>query len=495
MKMKKMIFLMVLSFLGITASMNAQVNIGSAGEPKPGALLDLSQSGQNLGLILPNVYLANMSDWQLDEGNGDNVSGLVVFNTNNDLVDATGAKIGKGIYVWSGSNWMAAKSGAGASLLWGFDLSPNGAQEMWENGTLPFTASGWEPNNELVAKSVKWAIPGNQSAIAAIQTGYTGTTCTVKGLTPGEATLVVTSLDGNAEQTVTITVKEVFLTSFDLDKTKMRFIIDGSPATLTASNFKGADDLAYPDQPVTWTTTGDLNGSLEEKTEKTYTVTPGNAETEWTITASSKDVTKTEVEIDVVDWPAALKLRNAARDYSTNAPGDVAKNWTTASNSEYSGTAYTTRPTVGVAPASGNKHLMVSQYAYAKNGAKVYSPNAGPAPETAAASWADLKAGSSWSYAVATCAGLTEGGFDDWYLPNAIELIALDAANLLGKGTPANENYDSSEWWSSTETGNKAQAWNRRTKRYNDWDPSGKSNESGTTLGGWQIIFRCVRRY
>ncbi|GHT39302.1 hypothetical protein FACS189437_02280 [Bacteroidia bacterium] len=43
--------------------MNAQVNIGSDGGPKKGAVLDLSQSGQKLGLILPNVLLSGTTPY------------------------------------------------------------------------------------------------------------------------------------------------------------------------------------------------------------------------------------------------------------------------------------------------------------------------------------------------------------------------------------------------------------------------------------------------
>jgi hypothetical protein len=53
MKMKKMMFLWLLSFWGITASMNAQVKIGGTGGD-PGVVLDLTNP-DNLGLLLPAV--------------------------------------------------------------------------------------------------------------------------------------------------------------------------------------------------------------------------------------------------------------------------------------------------------------------------------------------------------------------------------------------------------------------------------------------------------
>jgi hypothetical protein len=94
MKMKKMIFLMVLSFLGITASMNAQVRIGGETTPHQSAVLDLNVADNvdngALGLALPRV-----SDFPASP-----TKGLVVYST--------GAE--PGLYVWDGSKWNTLKT-------------------------------------------------------------------------------------------------------------------------------------------------------------------------------------------------------------------------------------------------------------------------------------------------------------------------------------------------------------------------------------------------
>jgi hypothetical protein len=61
---QKMIFLTLILMMLSAASMKAQVNIGSLDNPHAGAVLDLSQS-ENLGLLLPQISLQNVSDGQL----------------------------------------------------------------------------------------------------------------------------------------------------------------------------------------------------------------------------------------------------------------------------------------------------------------------------------------------------------------------------------------------------------------------------------------------
>jgi hypothetical protein len=79
----------------------------------------LSQSQQQLGLALPAVSLTNVTSFQLDGGSdGSDAEGTIVYNTNAALPS------GKGLYVWSGSQWMA---GTGLTTppvtLASFDLS------------------------------------------------------------------------------------------------------------------------------------------------------------------------------------------------------------------------------------------------------------------------------------------------------------------------------------------------------------------------------------
>ncbi|MDR0413166.1 MAG: hypothetical protein LBH61_05140 [Dysgonamonadaceae bacterium] len=91
------------------ASVNAQVLIGENGTGKPheGAILELSPSENNLGLLLPNVALGTSPTefaLVLEEGtaNFDKVkeeaTGMIVYNTTNALD-------GPGLYVWDGKKW------------------------------------------------------------------------------------------------------------------------------------------------------------------------------------------------------------------------------------------------------------------------------------------------------------------------------------------------------------------------------------------------------
>ncbi|MDR0866314.1 MAG: hypothetical protein LBO74_15495 [Candidatus Symbiothrix sp.] len=420
--MKKNLFLALILLIVGTASMNAQVNIGSIDDPKGGALLDLSQSGKNLGLILPNVPLANTGDWQLDEGDGSDHEGTVVFNTNAGLTDAKGTNLGKGIFVWNGKAWMATKSGTGAVLALDFTLTPNGTIDIWEGGTRTFSVSDFIPTSDQVAKGVKWVLPADYASTAIIQSN-TVTACVVKGLTPGTAVLTVTSADGNVEKTVTIHVLEVNLLSFDLDKTALTLVAGGTAGTITASNFIGSDGEPFPgDAQVTWTLTGSTGNSTVTEGEATYTVDPSNEEEDatWTITASAGGVTKNPVTVSVIKWPEALLLPNAAMDYSTTALGDVAKDWTNPSNTVLAGAAYGANP-AGVA---AGKSLMVSQLVPGKTQDVVC-----PMPSTDANLNSCVMPAQNydftWAEGVSRCANSVEGGFDDWYAPNYMELKIL----------------------------------------------------------------------
>jgi hypothetical protein len=107
MKMKKMFFLMLLLTVVGTASMNAQVLIGSntTNEPTPGAVLDLNNTSAGYigGLLLPKVELTDFTDITVNivaaDGHEADLKGLIVYNT------AAGTE---GIFVWNGSDkWEA----------------------------------------------------------------------------------------------------------------------------------------------------------------------------------------------------------------------------------------------------------------------------------------------------------------------------------------------------------------------------------------------------
>lgn len=94
----------------ITASLHAQVTIGSANPPMAGAILDLTQGASTTkGLNLPRVKLSDINKLKI----GDNE----ILDTDNQYAEHTGLVVyvvksfgsspinPPGIYVWSGSKW------------------------------------------------------------------------------------------------------------------------------------------------------------------------------------------------------------------------------------------------------------------------------------------------------------------------------------------------------------------------------------------------------
>ena len=97
--MKKFIFLVLAFLLIYTASMQAQVIIGSIDPPHPAAVLEIRSS--NLGLLLPNVALnADSTQFVLSGGNSSTATGMIVYNTAN-------VQEGRGVYFWDGIRWHA----------------------------------------------------------------------------------------------------------------------------------------------------------------------------------------------------------------------------------------------------------------------------------------------------------------------------------------------------------------------------------------------------
>ncbi|MDR1633249.1 MAG: DUF1566 domain-containing protein [Dysgonamonadaceae bacterium] len=200
---KKTFFLLLLFLMALGTVMNAQVTIGSDQNPKDGAVLDLSQvNDQNLGFLLPRVSLVNVTDWQL-QGDSNNGAGMLVYNTN----AATAGGNGKaGVYIWTGAGgWEALKSNfADAVPVEGFDLSPSSPVDLCVGQTATVTVSDFRPYNARYP-GVYWKISEGQDK-TRITTGSM-TSCILTGLELGWSTLIVTSLDGNYQQTVTIDVK------------------------------------------------------------------------------------------------------------------------------------------------------------------------------------------------------------------------------------------------------------------------------------------------
>lgn len=85
------------------ASVKAQVGIGGSEDPKPGAVLDLSQvSAQNLGLLLPRAALTHLvTTWDLPGSAAANAAdGMLVY-----VKRSAGIDVASGIYLWYNNKW------------------------------------------------------------------------------------------------------------------------------------------------------------------------------------------------------------------------------------------------------------------------------------------------------------------------------------------------------------------------------------------------------
>jgi uncharacterized protein (TIGR02145 family) len=103
MKMKKMIFLMLLSFLGVTTSMNAQVRIGGTTDPDKDAILDLNSDAGNAtsGFLPPRVKLtARNNPAPLSA----HVAGMIVYNTAT-VTGTPAVAVAPGLYINDGVSW------------------------------------------------------------------------------------------------------------------------------------------------------------------------------------------------------------------------------------------------------------------------------------------------------------------------------------------------------------------------------------------------------
>jgi hypothetical protein len=333
MKKKKMFVLMLLLMVLGAASMNAQVTIGGDKEPHGGAVLDLSQAkGDQVGLLLPNVQLANTGAWQLG-GDKFTATGMMVYNTKEDIA-GDGAN-GAGIYVWNGLAWKPIDAGLGGLVkVTHYDLTPaSSSVDVWVNGTVNFTASNFKPETATY-QSVSWEITSGDE-FAEI-TSFDATGCTIKGLSAGDAVLTVKTTDEfAAPKTVTIHVKPVTLASFDLSAANLTLYTLGSntSATLTASNFKGSDGNAISGITVTWSVVdGTVTGSVSpESGNNTTTVSAGTAAGAFTVRVSYGGITQ-EVPVTVVGLKSITLDKSTLAINGANQTGTVAVSQFTGTN-------------------------------------------------------------------------------------------------------------------------------------------------------------------
>ena len=129
--MKTKTYLFILSMLCVCLcaplTVNGQVKIGDSDTPAQGAVLDLNSSYSG-GLLLPNVFIENvefipasftdankMAGYDSTDGVDTNadLSGMVVYNSNDDVAD------GEGVYVWNGDRWEIVSGSGGAAPVVG----------------------------------------------------------------------------------------------------------------------------------------------------------------------------------------------------------------------------------------------------------------------------------------------------------------------------------------------------------------------------------------
>jgi hypothetical protein len=116
--MKKTIFYLLTLIVCYGTNVNAQVNIGSLSEPHSGAILDLSQTERDLGLLLPRVEILDLKVFKLVNSgtlNFDQIkeaaTGMLVYNTKVDKAK----NIEEGLYAWDGTQWnFVSENNAGA---------------------------------------------------------------------------------------------------------------------------------------------------------------------------------------------------------------------------------------------------------------------------------------------------------------------------------------------------------------------------------------------
>jgi uncharacterized protein (TIGR02145 family) len=181
--MKKMFFLMLVFFLGISAGTNAQVTIGSDNLPHSGAVLDLQSD--NLGLKLPNVALDDLMVFGLPvtaPSTAANAKGMYVYNTNSD--------IGEGVYVWDGGQWILVKAAIGTPIEQIYISSPTGSQLILSNESVQLSLAVTPVGAETSLPTMKWGVD-NGTGIASITNDGILT-----GREPGTVSVTVTRPDG-----------------------------------------------------------------------------------------------------------------------------------------------------------------------------------------------------------------------------------------------------------------------------------------------------------
>ncbi|GHS97565.1 hypothetical protein FACS189421_04590 [Bacteroidia bacterium] len=175
-----MFFLVLTLTVLSVASVNAQVTIGSHKVPHSGAVLDLQSD--NLGLKLPNVALDDdLTVFGLpDTDPATDAKGMYVYNTN--------PKVGEGVYVWDGGQWLLVKASVGENPVTGITISYTGSR-LLELGTTFQLSAILTPENPSNPHIV-WSIDKNPNIATVDENGL------VTAIGVGGATIKASASNG-----------------------------------------------------------------------------------------------------------------------------------------------------------------------------------------------------------------------------------------------------------------------------------------------------------
>lgn len=218
-KMKNLFWLMLSFLLLSSASINAQVIIGSLDDPHPAAALEIRNDnprGFMQGILFPRVPLMAASEWYPLDSSAEPVEGMVVYNTN--ASNAYDLK-GKGLYIWIDNVWQKISLGDDLNptepivLVTGITVSPSATQIPVGGSYVLHVAV--TPSN-ATNKDVIW-ISSNPS-VATVEDGI------VTAQMVGNATITaISSENGNISSScqVTVVTNQVSVSSIYLDHTSI----------------------------------------------------------------------------------------------------------------------------------------------------------------------------------------------------------------------------------------------------------------------------------
>jgi hypothetical protein len=122
--MKKYYILLAGAILAATIQTQAQTKIGGPGAPDSSAMLEVtSGAGNNKGILLPRISLANITTWGLNGSTP--VAGMFVYNTNASVTGGSGV----GTYYWDGTQWVKSTSAPTS----GWNLAGNAGTSLFTN--------------------------------------------------------------------------------------------------------------------------------------------------------------------------------------------------------------------------------------------------------------------------------------------------------------------------------------------------------------------------